>query len=370
MNEGPTILMTCGAAPGVVGHMDAARGNGYAPVRIVVGDVSEDENVGFALADETVRIPPATDPDLVDKLLDICREHEVDVVWPVYDGELEPLAAARRRFESEGVRLLIADEGTVRLCLDKAAFYGRLADTGWVPICQVVRTGDELQAAAAALGYPRRRVAVKPTRGTGGRGFHVIDAGAASRARFLGERAEGTVCTLGAAVEALGHDDGRDVPGEILVMPFVEGAEYGCDVLAEDGEVVAAVTRRKLPPVRDGFHTRIIVDEAPKVVATVANVVGAIEADGLLSVDLREDEAGRLKVLEINPRAGAYLGMACVRIDLFGLALARLFEQPAEVAAFRRSSQSIVGVRYWADLVQVAGQPLPLSRPVRCEIDT
>ncbi len=370
MNEGPTILMTCGAAPGVAGHIDAARGNGYAPVRIVVGDVSDDENAGFALADEAVRIPRATDPDLVDKLLDICRERDVDVVWPVYDGELEPLAAARRRFEAEGVRLLLADEATVRLCLDKAAFHGRLADTGWVPPCHVVQTGDELQTAATELGYPDRRVAVKPIRGTGGRGFHVIDADAASRARFLGERAEGTVCTLTAAVEAMDHDDRHDPPGEVLVMPFVAGAEYGCDVLADDGEVVAAVTRRKLPPVRDGFHTRIIVDEDPNVLAAVADVVEAIGADGLLSVDLREDEAGQLNVLEINPRAGAYLGMACVRIDLFGLALARLFDQPATVAAFRRSSRSIVGVRYWADLVQVEGQPLPLTRPVRCEIDT
>jgi len=363
-----TILMTCGAGPGVVGHIDAARGNGYAPVRIVVGDVSADENAGFALADDRVLLPSASDPQLVDELLAICGRYDVDVLWPVFDGELEPLSASRERFEAEGVRLLLADDATVRLCLDKAAFFQRLADTGLVPPSRVARSSDELRSAAEAFGYPDRRVAVKPIRGTGGRGFHVIDAGHDDRERFFDARPDVTSCTLDAAADALARREGRDDGAAgVLVMPFVEGEEYGCDALADDGQIVAAVTRHKRPPFRDGMHTRIVVDEDPVVIGVVQRVLDAIGATGLLSVDLREDDDGDLRVLEINPRAGAYLGMACARIDLFGLALGRLFGQLTDVDAMRRSSEPIVALRYWADMVHLDGRPRVLGGAAACE---
>lgn len=360
MKERFTLLMTSGAGPGVVGHIDAARNNAFAPVRIVCGDVSDQENAGFALADDAVSILPADDPKMVGRLLDICRAHGVDVLWPVYDGELESLAAARERFEAEGVHLLMADADTIRLCLDKAAFYKRLNHDGCVLPYRTVASSEELHSAAEALGYPNVRLAIKPVRATGGRGFHVIDAKCEAGARFLRDRPDATTCRLQDVEDALSTCGAQPDHG-MLVMPYVDGDEYGCDALAEKGRLLAAVTRRKLPPVREGMHTRIIVEEDARVIGLVSRVVEEIGADGLLSVDVRQDADGALRVLEINPRAGAYLGMACTRIDLFGMALARLFGERPDVERFRRSSGSIVGVRYWSDLVHVDGVPRVLA---------
>lgn len=360
MKEPITVLMTSGAGPGVVGHIDAADRNHFAPVRMMVGDVSDHANAGFALAQCAVTILPADDPGMIDRLLDVCRGYGVDVLWPVYDGELEPLAEAGSRFEADGVRLLTADPTTTRLCLDKAAFHERLSDTGWVLPFKVVASEDELRAAADQFGHPRARLAIKPTRATGGRGFHIIDADHDPAAAFFDDRAAATICTLDAAAEALAART-HDPNDPVLVMPYIDGDEYGCDVLAERGNVLAAVTRRKLPPVREGMHTRIIVDEDPRVISLASRVVAEIGADGLLSIDLRQDDDGDLRVLEINPRAGAYLGMACSRIDLLGMALAKLFGQSPEVEDYQNSSGSIVGVRYWADLVSIDDEPRVLA---------
>jgi carbamoylphosphate synthase large subunit len=284
----------------------------------------------------------------------------VDVVWPVYDGELEPLAEASSRFEAEDVRLLMCDAATIGLCLDKAAFHERLAETGWVLPHRVVRSTDELRAAAEELGYPDIVLAVKPVRATGGRGFHVIAASYDPGARFFDARSDVTTCTLEVALDAMATRDAQ-ASSAVLVTPHVDGDEYGCDVLADDGEAVAAVTRRKLPPIREGMHTRIVVDEDQRVSSMASDVVREIKADGLLSVDLREDADGSLRLLEINPRAGAYLGMACTKIDLFGLALAKLFGRALDVDAHRKASGVVMGVRYWADLVHIDGMPRVLG---------
>ncbi len=354
MSEPRTILMTCGDGPGVVGHIHALRNNMHAPVRVVVGDVSADENIGFALADASVQLPPSSDSALIDKLLDVCSRLSVDVLWPVFDGELEPLAAARERCTSKGVDVLGCDVKTVELCLDKGRFLQRLGKTGLVPPAEIVRSAAELEAAAETFGYPDRPVAVKPTRGTGGRGFHVIDAGYEPARGFFDERPDSMRCdlaTAAAALEARPATTGADV----LVMPYVSGREFGCDVLADGGDVLACVTRRKLPPIRERMHTRIVVAEEPGPIGVVAALVGAIGATGLLSVDLREDEDGQRKVLEVNPRAGAYLGMSCARIDLMGMALAHLAGERPTATSYRRTSEEIVAIRHWSDRVQKRG---------------
>jgi len=349
-------LMTCGSGPGVVGHIDALRRNRYASVRVVVGDVSTDENVGFALADDRATLPAAYLPDMSELMLEVCRGHHADVLWPVFDGELEPLSAARAKFEAEGIRLLMADDTTIRLCLDKAAFHQRLAESGLVLPCQVVRSPVALRQAAESFGYPQRHVAIKPNRGAGGRGFHVLHGRLEPAKTFFSDKPDSTACVMETAVEALTHWS-QDREPAVLVSPFVGGPEYGCDVLAEGGRIVAAVTRAKLPPVREGMHTRIVVGEDPGVLSVVERLVEALGATGLLSVDLRADEQGRLWVLEVNPRAGAYLGMACELLDLMGLSLARLFGDRTNVEKYRRESEDVMGLRYWADMVLVRGRP-------------
>lgn len=367
MSKRLTVLMTSGAGPGVVGHLDAARRNGFAPVHMIVGDVSPDENIGFALADEHVHLPRATEEELVEELLILSTRYDVDVVWPVFDGELEPLAAARSRFNEKGVRLLLPDDGTVRLCLDKATFYERLSDSGLVPRAWPVSDVGTLRAAAAACGYPDKAVVVKPVRATGGRGFHVMHDGGESASRFFSGRADQTVCTLEDVVRAMQRSDGERF--DLVVMPHLGGEEVGVDVFADGGSLVAAVTRKKLPPIKDGMHTRIVIDEDREALAVAERLVGQIGADGLLSVDLRRNDEGALQALEVNPRAGAYLGMACARIDLFGLAVSHLFGRPMDAAGCRRASEPLVGLRYWADRVLERGRWRPLGERRGDEIE-
>jgi carbamoyl-phosphate synthase large subunit len=360
MNHPLTVLMTCGSGPGAIGHINALRQNRFAPARVIIGDVSPDGNAGFLLADGRVALPLANEPDLIDRLAALCRTNRIDVLWPVFDGELEPLAGSRQRFESEGIKLLLADQGTVQLCLDKHTFHEHLVETGLALPFRCVRSTDDLRIAAKEFGYPDRCVAIKPNRGAGGRGFHILDARCEHTDGFFSEKPDSTRCTLETAAAAV-RKRGEDNTSPLLVTPFVDGPEYGCDALADAGRVIAAVTREKLPPIREGMHTRIVVGEDPDVLYVVDRLVSELRADGLLSVDLRADDQGRLWVLEVNPRAGAYLGMACERIDLLGMALARLFGMRPGAADYRRSFDRIVGLRYWADMILADGATLEVQ---------
>ena len=81
------------------------------------------------VADQCFLVPPCPAEGFVDELIGICREHQVGVVVPTIDSELELLAANRERLEAVGTLLAEPDKEFVRICRDKrltASFFQKL----------------------------------------------------------------------------------------------------------------------------------------------------------------------------------------------------------------------------------------------------
>ena len=72
-------------------------------------------------------VPRGEDPAFADDLLERCAAARIDVMVPTVDTELLILARRRDEFAAIGVRLLLANEDTVALCLDKALLLARCA---------------------------------------------------------------------------------------------------------------------------------------------------------------------------------------------------------------------------------------------------
>src|SRR5919204_892565 len=71
------------------------------PYHIVGSDVTPYSS-GFAHVDDQVLVPPATDPQYIDVMLRLCRDREIEVVFPGSEPELRQMSAHRWRFEQAG----------------------------------------------------------------------------------------------------------------------------------------------------------------------------------------------------------------------------------------------------------------------------
>jgi biotin carboxylase len=83
-------------------------------------------------------------------------------------------------------------------------------------------------------------VCFKPSTGTFGIGFHIIDDKLTSRKRLL----DGVTHRISTAELHTILDSGSSFP-ELLVMDYLDGSEFSVDALAHDGKVLAMVCRRK-----------------------------------------------------------------------------------------------------------------------------
>lgn len=214
-------------------------------------------------------VPRGDAPELVDRVLDACRERGIDVLIPTVDAELSPLAQARGRFDAVGVRLALAPLDCLELCRDKHALLSALGDAVAVP-------HSELLTPAVAAGAESFPYFAKPRRASGSRGAVVVR-----------DRAE---------LAALPQD------GSYLLQEFLPGDEYSVDVYVSGaGCVIAAVPRVRMKT-DSGIAVTARTVDLPDVIDAAVAAASAVGVRYVANVQFRRDRDGVCKLLEINPR--------------------------------------------------------------------
>jgi carbamoyl-phosphate synthase large subunit len=214
-------------------------------------------------------LPRGDDPRIASMLLELCWEQDVDVLVPTVDTELLPQARARAEFAQAGVTLVVAQEATLEVCLDKWRLAQRCSSAVRMPGTWLVDEGFD----AAAVALP---AIVKPRSGSGSRGIVLVE-----------RRAE---------LEALPRD------GSLLVQEHLPGPEHSLDVLARaDGHVAAVVPRERLK-----VDSGIAVTGRPKhderLDAFAREVARLIGLTTVANVQVKEAADGEPALLEVNPR--------------------------------------------------------------------
>ena len=268
----------------------------------------------------SVRVPPASDPDLVSVLRRLVISEGINLVIPTVSEELPQLAAYRAAFGAD-VRVIIGDPGPVALANDKLFTAWQLHSAG-VPVPRFGVPGDfaDADAAMAAFGGP---VVVKPRVSRGGRGVIVIDGST--------------------------ELDWHQLPDGQIVQEFIPGAEYGPMVFGTPAHnsaapfaVVVEKTELAQGNVGNAVATRRAEPgEAVDVGMVAMAAVRALGLTGPVDVDVRRRADGTPVVLEVNARFGANSERAPELLD----AVLASFDLAAfNPASFRQSTGASANV--------------------------
>jgi len=233
---------------------------------------------GFHVADEGLLVPSVEGPDYVEALVDQCRRHEIGLVVPLIDWELEALAKARARFAKVGARLVISSPEVVDICRDKQQTFEFLK-------AHAFNTPEVIPHEKAVRGpFP---LFMKPRFGSSAKDVHYLPD-----------------------PEALAFYS-RGGSGERIIQEFVRGKEHTVDVYAGlDGVPRVAVPRRRLE-VRGGEVSKARTVRHAEIIRQSLRLVEALGGCcGVITLQCFLTPSGEIKFIEMNPRFGGGVPLA------------------------------------------------------------
>jgi len=285
------ILLTCaGRRNYLVGYFKQAL--------IDKGLVFTADNSGNAPAlqesDGAFIVPTVYDPNYVNRLLSICKTHQVRMIIPLNDLELPILAENKVRFNREGIIVIVSDVNAIDTCFDKWKAYSFASENG----IAAPATFISLESVRDALdsGQLKFPLVVKPRWGTASISIEIChDFEELTHAYSLTKNR--LPRTLLSRVVA------NNAERSVIIQSMLHGIEYGLDVVNDfDGRYVCTLAKRKLAMRAGETDKALTVDNSD--LSDFGKKIGSCLGHiANLDCDVFETDAGYY-LLEMNPRFG------------------------------------------------------------------
>lgn len=291
-----TLLVTGAGGPAgrTLGRQLAERAAAGFSVRVVGVDLGPLEAEGF---DEVVGVAPAHDLAYAPTMRAAATRFGPDLIIPTVQDELTQVAgiagilsraAAEGRTDRRPAQVVTAGAVGSAIAADKLLTMWTLAAAG-IPV-PVHAPASDFTSASDALDWAGGPVVVKPRVSRGGRGVVLI--------------------------EQADDADWEDFGPTHIVQGFAAGVEYAPQTYRSNrtGEARAYVLEKTVLKegrvgnaadavrVSDGLH--------PEIAQLAVDTVTALDLFGPVDMDIRLDDAGRPRVLEVNGRFGALSALA------------------------------------------------------------
>lgn len=314
------VWLPGGGGPAAIGAIKSLRADPAFRGTLVTTD-SNPMSAGFSLADAAFVMPPASSPAYLPRAISLVRTANLQVVLPSSGFDILPLSRHREQLERLGVMLAFSDYETIVLCNDKLRLFQALErdfQLAWF-------TGDPTEV--------RFPCVAKPVQGKGSRDVFLC------RTREDLDRATA----------------GRGT-GEMVIQEYLPGTEYSVDVLSDmSGMALFAVPRIRIET-RGGISSKGQVVRHQEIERMCLAMAERLRLKGPTCFQVRDDAAGRPRLMEINPR----LGGGTVISTLAGANLPLLtLEMLCGKAVAPPAVQEVVVLRYFEDVIWPGPPPEP-----------
>ncbi|AFQ44171.1 ATP-grasp domain-containing protein [Desulfosporosinus meridiei] len=245
-------------------------------------------------------VEPAIDgKDYADYCLDFCQKHNINIFIPRYN--VSTLIKFKDLFENLGVKVMfVGNSETYQLLDNKLKTYEALKnkDILGIPKSFSVRNYPDFQMAEDQISK-NGKTCLKPISGIGGDGFKLI-IDTMSEEDELYKTTSSTI-VKDRIVRILKNSNNLK---PFMVMEYLEGDEYSIDCLANRGELIIAIPRRKLDLYRQNIEYR------EDLIELAQKLAKEFSLSYLFNIQIKYHR-GKAYLIEINTRMSAGIHKSC-----------------------------------------------------------
>lgn len=314
------ILMTGAGAPGGPGVLRCLeKCKNY---EVVTADANEISS-GKYLSKNFIKIPMATDKNFIEKILDLCINLNIKVIFPLVTKELFLFSKNLELFSNQGIRIIVSKYNDLLIANNKSSLYKHLQSKNIsVPKFRVVKNFNEFVDATESKTF-NKEYCMKPSISNGSRGVRLVKNEINELNLLFNHKPNNIYTTHNDLKRILKNDN---FP-ELLISEILPGDEYTIDVLVCNEKPIII-----LPRIRTKTNSGISVagkfKNNIKIIEYSKQVINSMRLNGPIGIQVKEDDNGEFKILEINPRIqGTSVAALGCGINLPVLAVKNVLEE-------------------------------------------
>ena len=245
--------------------------------------------------------PSVNGKEYVDYCLNFCHQHKIDVFVPRYN--VTTLVNYKEDFEHIGVKVMfIGSSETYQLLESKIETYEALRNTDIVAIPKsfCVENYKDFEKAYQEIIENGSSACMKPISGIGGNGFKRI----LETMTEVEELYQSTSITIAKERIVRVLQNSQNVK-PFMVSEYLEGDEFSIDCLANEGELIVAISRKKLDLYRQTIEYR------ESLVAIAQKLTQRFKLSNLYNIQVKYHK-GNVYLIEINTRMSAGIHKSCL----------------------------------------------------------
>jgi len=293
------VLLTGIGCPGGVSVIQSLKADPN--IEIIGTDMKEDVPTKY-LVKKFYVVPPGRNINYIDVMLNIVRREKIDVILPCATFELDVLSANKGLFRHSGCEVCVSDYNGQVVANDRYLMSKRFSGKLFIPEFATPKNWEEMCYSLGVLGYPEKKVVIKPFVSHGSIGLKIVDNNIDIYEQYRYKKPY----SINISMDQLELIFGGKEFDDILMQEYLPGQEWEVDLLLdpishkviagglrEQGDVIMSASEKAVLVFRDDVY------QIGKEMAETLKLSYTIN----LSIKLAED--GTPKVTEMNPRLGA-----------------------------------------------------------------
>ncbi len=286
--------MTGAGAPGAPGVLKCLSEE--KKYNIVTADANQISSGRF-LSNKFESIPYSSDPNFVDKVLEICLKNKIEIIFPLVTRELFLFSSNIKKFSKYGIKVIVSNYKNLTIANNKSSLYKHLKTNNIdVPKFKVVDNFFDFIKVTESI-FNKNNYCIKPSISNGSRGVRIVKSNINEKDLLFNHKPNSLYTSHVNLKKILSEGN---FP-ELLISEILPGKEYTVDTLVKNKKPIVI-----LPRVRTKTNSGISVSgkfiENKEIIDYCGKIISTMDLNGPIGIQVKQNSEGEYRILEINPR--------------------------------------------------------------------